>query len=78
MQSKYKFVAHRAGIFEGTAYNNVLLSNGIRTLPFKNKTNQDDLIKTLMEGDEVICDIKITFGSKNLEGVLEHIDKSKK
>jgi len=78
MQSKYKFVAHRAGTFEGTAYNNILLSNGIRTLSFKNKTNQDDLLKTFLEGEDVNCELSITFGAKHLDATVLHIEKAKK
>jgi len=71
-----KFVEFSHGEFEGKTYNNVSLSNGIRTLSFKNKTNLDEVLATFQEGDEVVADIEITFGKKNLIGVLRSIEKA--
>lgn len=49
----YKFVELSKGEMEGTVYNNVILSDGLRSAKCKNKTNKDDFLTTLPEGTEV-------------------------
>jgi len=51
---KYIYVEHSHGEFEGTTYDNVTLSNGIRSAVCKNNTGLSDLDKNFKEGDEVI------------------------
>jgi len=53
LQKKMKFVELSKGSVEGTDYNNVALSDGIRTATLKNQTGQDDYLATLKEGQEV-------------------------
>jgi len=76
MNETYTFVEWSHGEFEGTTYNNIALSNGIRTLSFKNKTNNQELLEELKEGDQVIVQLDIKFGKKNLVGVVSSIEKA--
>lgn len=65
MAKKYVFVEHSKGEMEGTSYDNISLSNGIRTAVIKNKTGiADEVLATLEEGDEVLptFDVKIVKG----------------
>lgn len=65
MAKKYVFVEHSKGEMEGTLYNNISLSNGIRTAVVKNKTGiADEVLATLEEGDEVLptFEVKIVKG----------------
>jgi len=77
MTEKYIFVEHSHGEFEGTSYNKIVLSNGLRALSFKNKTSDsDELLASLKEGDEVVCEIAISFGKQNLIGSVKSIERA--
>jgi len=58
---KLVFVELSKGQMEDVSYNNVALSNGIRTASVKNLTAQDDYIKTLKEGDAVVCEFEASI-----------------
>jgi len=48
------FVEFSKGVTDsGIHYNNVHISDGIRSCGVKNETQQDDLIATLKEGDKI-------------------------
>lgn len=56
----YIFVGHSKGEYEGTKYNKVKLSDGIRILALKNSTGQDDFSTFVPEKTQVECGFKIT------------------
>jgi len=77
MLGTYKFVEHSHGEFEGKTYNNIAISNGIRTLSFQNKVSDSDqleLLSVLKEGDAVKIKLDISFGKKNLVGKITAIE----
>lgn len=63
--TKYFFVEHSKGVMDGTTYNNISLSNGLRTAVVKNETGVDDYDKTVWrEGREV----NVTLENKIVKG----------
>lgn len=63
LNKQFLFVEHSKGTFEGTAYDNVLLSDGLTTGKFKNETGQEKL--DFQRGDKVDCEFEVQFGNKN-------------
>jgi len=55
----YKFVSRVAGTYEGNDYDNVELSNGIRTCKFKNYSGKT--FDSLVQGQNVEAFFKIVF-----------------
>jgi len=77
----YTFVELSKGQMEDVVYNNVALSNGLRSASVKNNTGKDDLIAKLKEGDKVVCTfetaiVKAPNRSTKFEVVLTDIEKA--
>jgi hypothetical protein len=64
MQLEMLYMGHSKGDFEGTSYDNVLLSNGKRTGKVVNKTGKDSF-NFLPENDKVICTFEPTINKQN-------------
>jgi len=60
---EFIFVEHSKGDFDGTVYDNVLLSDGITTGKFKNLTGQGKL--NYERGQKVEADFEVEFGKNN-------------
>lgn len=78
MQKDLLFVEHSAGEFEGTVYDNVILSDGIRAVKVKNLTGKtSDYFRQLGEGDKVVCTLDVTTGKMGFVVTLKGIEKKK-
>lgn len=74
---QYKFVELSKGEFEGTVYNNVTLSDGLRACKFKNATNQDDAISKMTEGLSVEPVFEIVIGKVGPVVILKSLTVKK-
>jgi len=78
VQGEYLFVEFSKGEYEGTFYDNVLLSNGVRTLKCKNLTDEHALLAVLKpEVDKVTATIEYHWGKNGVEPRLVKIAKLK-
>jgi len=66
---KYTFVGHQFGEFEGTKYDNIILSDGVRAFKCKNKTGETKF-NLVPEQDEVTVDFEIKGGKNDLPQVV--------
>jgi len=78
MQKRFKFIEFSAGEFEGTVYNNIILSDGLRALKAKNATGKDkQFFSQFKEGQDVDCEIEITAGKNGAVVKVLSIDAVK-
>jgi len=68
MRTTLTFVEWSHGSMEGTAYDNVLLSDGLMAMKVKNKNKLD--LSSFKEGDQVTCTFALR-GSKTLAPQLD-------
>jgi len=72
-KKNYVFMGHQKGQFEGTNYDNLLISNGARTCKFKNTTGLIDFSIYQPEKTLVNIEFGVVFGPKEVPHVS--IDK---
>lgn len=76
---KLKFVEYSAGEYEGTLYDNVVLSNGMRASKVKNLTGLGaPFFNDLKEGDDVNCEFDINIAKSGFVVELTKIQKIQK
>jgi len=70
-EAEYKFVEHSKGTFEGSVYDNVVLSDGVMTAKFKNGTGESDF--SFKRGDPVSIKFSLEFAKSGLRATLKEI-----
>jgi len=69
MQQELIFVGHSKGTFEGSDYDNLMLSNGVRAFKVKNSTGKTSFPELIPEKSKVLVTFKITAGRKEIAQV---------
>jgi len=70
--NEFTFVEHSHGEFEGSKYDNVVLSDGLLPFKVRNASKDGETLSALKEGDRVKCTFKIR-GSKTIAPKIDLI-----